>query len=179
MLSKFDRAFIWSNQFLIGALMLIMTVLVFANVVLRYVVGISLPWVEEISRYMMIWVAYLGAGLALRGGAHVAVEVLQDALPARLTRLLRIAIAVAILLFLGSVAWYGFAYAQFAMRQHSPVLNLPLGLVYMGVPIGCLVCAIHLVLGFRSYVERTPIELNAPDAHSDVSDFAALERNGA
>lgn len=180
MLSKFDRAFVWANQALVGSFMLIMTVLVFANVVMRYLAGISLPWVEELTRYMMIWMAYLGAGLALRAGAHVAVEVVQDALPARLTRLLRTAIAVAILGFLLAVAWYGFTYSQFTMRQSSPVLNLPLGIIYLGVPIGCLLCAIHLLLGFRQYVERTPsLAETSSESSGDAPSLVSIERQGA
>lgn len=154
MLRSFDRAFVWLNQFLVGGLMLVMTVLVFANVVLRYLAGFSLPWVEEITRYMMIWVTYLGAGLALRAGVHVAVELLQDMIPAPLTHVLRTGIAVVILVFLAAVAWYGFSYAQFAMRQTSPVLNIPLGIVYLGIPLGCVLAAAHLMLGLRRYIAR-------------------------
>lgn len=76
MLAAFDRSVVTANRFVIAALLAIMTLLVFGNVVLRYGFGSSLPWVEEATRYMMIWTAYLGGGLAFRAGSHVAVEVL-------------------------------------------------------------------------------------------------------
>lgn len=166
MLRSLDRAFIWLNQFLVGGLMLVMTVLVFANVVLRYLASVSLPWVEELTRYMMIWVAYLGAGLALRAGTHVAVELLQDMVPAPLTHVLRTGIAVVILVFLAAVAWYGFSYTLFAMRQTSPVLSVPLGIVYLGVPLGCVLAATHLLLGLRSYVSR---DFGVPEGIAETS----------
>ena len=176
MLAIFDRRFIWANQALIGCLMLVMTILVFANVVLRYFAGVSLPWVEELTRYMMIWVAYLGAGLALRAGAHVAVEIVQDLMPVHITRILRHVIAVVILVFLAAVAWYGFLYAQFTMRQTTPVMNVPLGLVYLGVPIGCLIAAVHLLLGFRHYIDR--FGDNDPSA-GPSAEFPLTERPSA
>lgn len=166
MLSTFDRAFVWVNQVLIGTLVLVMTVLVFANVVLRYLAGFSLPWVEELTRYMMIWVAYLGAGLALRAGTHVAVELLQDMIPAARARILRSVIATVILCFLAAVAWYGFSYAQFTMRQTSPVLNVPLGIIYLGVPLGCVLAAVHLVLGFKRYIAR---DFDVPESVAETS----------
>ncbi|KXF75899.1 hypothetical protein ATN84_18265 [Paramesorhizobium deserti] len=180
MLSKFDRASVWANQVVVGGLMLVMTVLVFANVGLRYLAGFSLPWVEELTRYMMIWVAYLGAGLALRAGSHVAVEIMQDMMPVAMTRRLRIVIAVVVLMFLVTVAWYGFQYAQFTMRQVSPVLNIPLGIVYLGVPLGCLLCAVHLVLGFRRYVDRDfhSSEI-APESPNEALTLSAVERQQA
>jgi len=154
MLSRIDGAFIWLNKFILGLLVLTMTLLVFANVVLRYVAGDSLSWVEELTRYMMIWSAYLGAGLALRNGSHVAVEVVQDALPVRAMQGLRFVVAIAMLIFLIVVAWYGFRYSSMTMTQSSAVLSLPLGLVYLAVPVGCVLSTVHLLLGFRRYVSR-------------------------
>lgn len=75
-LHRLDRAFVLTNQVVVAALLAAMTALVFANVAMRYLLGHSLTWVEELTRYMMIWLAYLGAGLAWRAGAHVAVDLL-------------------------------------------------------------------------------------------------------
>ena len=71
------------NRWLVIALMGVMAVLVFANVVSRYSFNHSIIWVEELTRYMMVWVGFIGSGLVLRFGAHVAVDVFQDLLPAR------------------------------------------------------------------------------------------------
>ena len=63
------RAEAWlvrANQALIIGLMAVMAVLVFVNVVTRYVFNHSIIWVEELTQYQMIWITYLGAGLALR-----------------------------------------------------------------------------------------------------------------
>jgi TRAP-type C4-dicarboxylate transport system permease small subunit len=146
MLSKFDLAFTWANRTVVGTLMLVMAVLVFANVVLRYVVGMSLPWVEEITRYIMIWIAWLAVGLAMREGAHIAIDNLQNALPAAAARFLRIFVFVTILGFFAAVAWYGLQYSLFAWRQESAVLRLSLGSVYLAIPIGSLLMIVHLLL---------------------------------
>lgn len=175
MLSQIDGALIWLNKFVLGMLMLIMTVLVFANVVLRYIMGDSLSWVEEVTRYMMIWAAYLGAGLALRNGSHVAVELLQDALPTGAMHAVRFAVAVAVLIFLAFVSWYGFAYSSMTMMQSSAVLNLPLGLVYLAVPVGCLLSMLHLLLGFRNYVTRRFDAGEEAEAIGQAPALAAME----
>jgi TRAP-type transport system small permease protein len=179
-LERFDRGLVAANRFVVGGLMLAMAVLVFANVVLRYLFGSSLPWVEELTRYMMIWLAYLGAGLALRAGTHVAVEVVQDAAPDRIVTVMRGVIAALVLVFLAAVAWYGFAYAQFAMRQSSAVLRLPLGLVYLGVPIGCTLMGVHLLLALRRYVRRE-FDVPEPAAETDPEILTVVthRRSGA
>ncbi len=60
-----------------------MSVIIFVNVAMRYLTSNSLEWAEEVSRHMMIWLTFLGAGPVLRYGGHIAVENLQDALPAK------------------------------------------------------------------------------------------------
>ncbi len=53
--------------------------IVFVNVVLRYTTGDSIVWAEEVARHLMIWVTFLGAGLVLRFGGHVAIDALHQA----------------------------------------------------------------------------------------------------
>lgn len=152
MLSQFENAFVRANQAAVGTLMLVMAVLVFANVVLRYVAGVSLPWVEEITRYMMIWVAWLAVGLAMREGAHIAIDNLQNALPARPARLLRIFVLVTTVGFFAAVAWLGLQYSLFAWRQESAVLRLSLGAIYLAIPVGSLLMLVHTLLISRRLI---------------------------
>lgn len=169
MLSKFENAFIRSNQFAVGALLLAMAVLVFANVVLRYVVGISLPWVEEITRYMMIWVAWLAVGLAMREGAHIAIDNLQNAVPAPWGRALRIFCFLSVVIFFAAVAWFGFQYSIFAWRQESAVLRFSLGAIYLAIPIGALLMIVHtLMIGRQLIAHRNTIEDQAKAAEFSV-----------
>src|ERR1035437_10938826 len=53
-----------------------------AQVVARYLIGSSLIWSEELSRYALIWSAMVGSAVAYQRGAHIAVTVLVDLLPA-------------------------------------------------------------------------------------------------
>jgi len=152
------------NQWLVIALMATMAALVFVNVVSRYVFGVSIIWVEELTQYQMIWIAYLGAGLALREGRHVAVDIVEARLPPEARRALRIAIGAAILGFLAALAVLGVRIAAFTWNQETPVMNIPTGLPYLGVPIGAAACALHLALVFRDFAAKRferPEELEA------------------
>ncbi len=155
-----ERGFLFLNRFVCAGLLAASCTLVFANVVLRYGFGQSLAWAEEASRYMMIWLAFLGAGLALREGAHIAVETLPDALPHALARIVRAAAILLVAAFLALILWLGWQYAEFAMMQRTPVLRLPVGYIYMAIPIGMALMLVHLLLLARRYVtaERTEEE---------------------
>jgi TRAP-type C4-dicarboxylate transport system permease small subunit len=144
--------FVRLNQWLVIALMASMAVLVFANVVSRYVLNYSIIWVEELTRYMMVWVGFIGSGLVLRYGAHIAVDVFQELLPVRAAQTLRAAIVALLAATFLSMAWLGLRYAAFAWDQETPVLNWSTGFIYLCIPIGSLLMLAHLLLIARRYV---------------------------
>lgn len=140
------------NRAVLVALMAGMAVLVFANVIARYVFNHSFVWAEEVSRYMMVWVGFLGAGLVLRLGAHIAVEVFQDWLPRRAAQAMRVGVVAVLGVSLLAMLWLGALYVQFAWGQETPVLNWNFGLVYLAIPIGAFLMLVHLVLVAVPYV---------------------------
>jgi TRAP-type C4-dicarboxylate transport system permease small subunit len=141
------------NRWVVIAMMAVMATLVFMNVVSRYIFNHSIIWAEEVSQYLMVWVAFLAAGLALRQGRHVAIEILQDRLPSRARRMTRHLVALLLIVFMGILIVLGFQFARFAWDQETPVLNIPLGIPYLAVPIGALLLMIHLFFLYRAYLD--------------------------
>ncbi len=167
----FERLFVGFNRWLLIVLLAAMVVIVFANVVLRYALGTSLVWSEEVARHLMIWMTFAGSGLALRSGAQLGIDTLQDALPPRAARALRIALAAGMLLLFVLLAWYGMDYAWRTRFQTSAALGISMIYVYIGMPVGCVLMAIHLVLVVRRYVDRREF---VPDDGVDHDSAAAL-----
>lgn len=153
-LAAFERVLLACNRGLIVAMMAAMVALVFANVVSRYVLNFSIIWAEELSQYLMVWIAFLGAGLAMREGRHVAVEMLQNALPPSLARTARMIVIVAILAFLATLVVLGAMFVSFAWDQETPVMNIPTGIPYLAVPIGALLFFVHMVFISGDYLHK-------------------------
>jgi len=153
-MNGFDRTFLRLNRALIGGMMFAMFVLVFINVVGRYAFQVSYAPAEEISTFLMIWVAYLGAGLALREGRHAAIDMLQDRLPPPARRLLRILLAGVMLCFFAALVWLGICMSIFGWSQETIATQIPTGIPYLAVPLGGVFFCIHLVLSIRAWIER-------------------------
>jgi TRAP-type C4-dicarboxylate transport system permease small subunit len=151
---SFERVLVTLNRWIVIAMMAVMVLLVFMNVVSRYIFNHSIIWAEEVSQYLMVWVAFLGAGLALRQGRHVAVEMLQDRLPPTARRMTRHLVALLLIVFMGILTVLGFQFAHFAWDQETPVLNIPLGIPYLAVPIGALLLVMHFFFLYRAYIDR-------------------------
>ena len=151
-LGRLEEGFLWLNRATVVLMMMLMAALVFANVVSRYLFAHSVNWSEEVARYLMVWITFLGAGLAMREGQHVAIEYVQGLLPPRLLPWWRGAVALIILAFLALLTVIGFQFADFAGRQRTPVLGWSKGAMYLAIPIGAMVFGLHLIFIFRSFV---------------------------
>ena len=152
-LARLDAAFLRANRAFIVALLGAMAVIVFANVALRFLTDRSILWAEEASRYAMIWLTFLGAGLVLRHGGHIGIDTLQTRFPRRAAAI-RAAIAASLLGFFAFMAWIGTRYALAAWTQTTPVLQIPVGFVYLALPIGFALLIAHLLLMLAPYVRR-------------------------
>ena len=153
MLSTFDRALIAANRLAVIALLAVMAVMVFANVALRFLTDYSILWVEEASRYAMVWLTFIGAGPVLRYGGHIGIESLQHAFPGS-ARALRSVIVAWLLVFFVVMVVVGIRYAILTWSQTTPVLQMPVGAVYLAMPVGFALMAIHLVLMAREFIVR-------------------------
>lgn len=116
-------------EWLMGLALAIMVVLVFGNVVLRYVFNSGIAWAEEISRLMFVWLIFLGAILALRRHAHLGVELVQAMLPPMLRR--ACAVVSHLLMLYGLWLFLDGSWTQtvIGMTTYSTVLGYPTALM--------------------------------------------------
>lgn len=123
-----------------------MSVLVFLNVVLRYGFNSSINITEEVSRYMFVWLAFLGAILAFNENQHVRVTVFVEKLSPLANKLLHI-VTDAVMLFCCYLIVDG-SWIQFNLNLNNlaPISGLPQGITYLastvaGFSIGILILA--------------------------------------
>ena len=153
MLPTFDRVLIRLNRWAVIAILAAMAAMVFANVVLRFLTDHSIIWVEEVSRYLMIWLTFLGAGLVLRYGGHVGVDTLQQTLPGH-AAWIRAAIFALLLVFFATMLWLGVRYSMVTWGQTTPVMQIPIGVVYLAMPLGFALLIVHLMLMATAYLRE-------------------------
>ena len=136
----------WAVAALVVVCFAYMTVAVLAQVFGRYVFNYSISWTEETARYAQIWVVLMGAGIAMRRGLHVAVDALVALLPLRMARVLSLLIAAGSLWFLGVVVYGSVPLIELGWQfETSPVLQIPMWIIYLSLPLGALYLALELV----------------------------------
>ena len=69
------------EEYFLVTTLVVMVVVIFLQVVMRYVFQNSLSWSEELARYLFLWQVWVGASYATKKSRHLRVEILRDALP--------------------------------------------------------------------------------------------------
>ncbi|MCZ0812434.1 MAG: TRAP transporter small permease [Pseudomonadota bacterium] len=101
----------------------------------------SVSWTEEVARFLLIWITFLGATLAYQQGRHIAVTLLRDSLPERLRRVVSGAGMLVAIAFLVTLAVIGWRYMGIQSFQKSPSLRMSMGLVYAVMPVCAAIMA--------------------------------------
>ena len=122
---------------------LLMAVIVILQVFSRYILNHSLFWSEELARYLLVWLTFLGASVAYYRDMHPGVDVIYLRLPKSLKRCTRIGVTVLSLLFFLIMIWYGFRFAYFVRLQTTPALNLPKWTIFSVIPFSGLLLLMH------------------------------------
>ncbi|HJF30458.1 MAG TPA: TRAP transporter small permease [Sporosarcina psychrophila] len=129
-------------------LLVIMTVLMFTEVVARYVFGSSFIWIEELTRYMFIWLTFISAAFVTATQSHIKVDAALSVFPKRVQPSIKRVGLFFWLVFSIVITYVGFNYSftMLSVGGNSPSLGLAKGLVYLGIPIGYLLMSIRLIV---------------------------------
>lgn len=136
-----DRAVSWMVVGLLGVMVIITT----AGVVSRYGFNAALSWSEELGRYLLVWVSFLGASLATYRGSHIGISILFDRLPARVRSWLAVFTDIVIVLFMSSVLTGGIKTLPMIHMRTAPTLSLPMSLPYLIMPVSAGIIIFHIL----------------------------------
>ena len=140
--------------FLLALITILLVAAIFIEVVCRYFLFISAAWAEEFTRYLFIWLTYIGSAYAICDNSHTEIDVLKQVLmkikgPARekWLKALEVAAIVSTFAFLVVFTKLFFDYMMkiFSTTQTSPTMRIPMGWVYLPVFIGIVLAALHEV----------------------------------
>lgn len=148
----------------------VLAFVVFLQFFTRYVLNDSLGWTEEIARFLLIAVTFLGAFMAVRKESHIAVELVFRYLPRRARFVLQIVIDAIALIFYATTTWLC---TQMAQRTHQMMVSIdvPKSVVYWFVAACFLVMTVYGVSVLRRHWRSGTSRLVDPD------DFAVVEPN--
>ncbi|WNF36305.1 TRAP transporter small permease [Bacillaceae bacterium IKA-2] len=143
-----SKGLFYINSFVKYVLILFMVTIVisvFCQVLFRFVINQPLAWTEELSRYSLVWLTFLGAAYAASLKGHISIDFFVKKLPLILQKGVMIIVAIICFYFFYILMSEGMALARQSMTQLSPVLRLPMGYVYSVIPISGFLLTLNYI----------------------------------
>lgn len=144
---------------LVAALLAIVALAVMGQVTVRFVltafgINISAPWTEEVARYTLIWMVFLGAAIGVRHARMIALEFGIRKLPKGVGVPIRYAVMIMSMAFFGLLFWVGMDFLELGRSERSPVLGITRDYVYWAMPVGMVL----MILNSLALIAETILE---------------------
>jgi TRAP-type C4-dicarboxylate transport system permease small subunit len=122
-----------------------MSAVTLMGVFFRYVMQSPFMWTEEVARYLMLWLGFLGIQLAMRRKVHVSIEVLAGFLPPKILKFKNVLVNLLIAFFLVIILKESWLMTNNTIMM-GQVLNISMFWVYISLPIGIFLTLLQLII---------------------------------
>lgn len=154
------------EEYCLAGAILAITGLTIVNVLTRTLIGASLAATEEVCRFGMVFVTFVGMAHAASRGRHIRMTALHDAVSQRARKRLMLLVTFGTSLLSAYLCWLSLAYVFGTVRPLgavSPVLSVPKWLVYSSAPLGLGLCTLQYALAFARNLQTPAIYLSASE----------------
>ena len=158
-----------------AGIFIIMTILLFVQVVTRYCFGHAVTWAEEVATILFVWMVYLGVAAAVLSRKHLKIDAFVEMLPFKAKKTLLI---ISNVIFLEFSLYIIFPMMSLvnnyaAKSAASPILKIPKALSYVVMPLCFLLTAIRLV---QEIIRLSKEKEKGLGVSKPIIDIAALEK---
>ena len=152
-LKKFLENF---EGYLCVAMLIIMSIVVFIQVICRFILKSSLPWSEELCRYLLVWVSFRGGAYGVKTGAHLGVEAVTLIMPEKMRKIVEILMLILGIALCCVILRYGIdiVKTQFKRIQYSPAMHVPMAYAYLAIPVGMVFFILRYALRLIDTIKR-------------------------
>ena len=142
------------EEIVVGTILGAMFLLVIANVVARYVFGSPFFFVDELSCFLLIWLAFIGAAAVQKKSQHINMTFVIDMLSLPVRRKLAWLVSGIVITTTLLIFFYGSILVKNSSIMRMPAMEFSVGYLYVPLPISGLLIIIHL----RKWLFRGPSE---------------------
>lgn len=141
-------------EFIAGIILLIATTITILQVLFRYVLKIPFVWSEEFTRFLFIWIVWLGAALAIPAKKHMVIEFIRDSLSKPWSQVIKFLMDLLALFLLAIVVIKGISLVNMMSKEFYVTFPVSVKYAYLASVIGGLLMLIFLFKDFWQNFEQ-------------------------
>lgn len=135
-----DKISCWLVVLAMGGMVFFTSIQIIARVFFK-----ALSWSEEVTRYLLVWSTFIGAGCVYKRGGHINVTFIQDLFKGSSKKFVQMFVHLLCAAFFAIAVYFGIKYMGRQGSQLSAALRIPMNLMYMAIPIGCAIMLLHSI----------------------------------
>ena len=145
------RSFLWMEDHFEEVLLVVtlsaMTVLVFGQTLLRFSIGKTPSWTQELAQFLQVYFVYLGASYAIKMDAHIRVTFIGKIIPLYLRNTFEITSSCCFIVFCFILIYWGIPLCNDIrnFNQVSAAMRLPMYIPYLALPLGGIIMSFRLI----------------------------------
>ena len=132
-------------KYFVFVLMIFLVLIVFTEVIARYIFNTSLRYTEEIVIYSMVWLGLIGAGIAVKENSLISINTLLQSFSPKVARLIKVVGNLMIIILLLWIVRSGIKYTLRNITQLSPTMQISMMYPYLSIPLGCGILILHYI----------------------------------
>ena len=129
--------------FIVIILTLVLSVLMAVGVFYRYVLNNSIYWSGEVSRYLLVYITFLGATIAYKRGAHVGIDIIVERFSEKVRKIFHFTIHLTFIVFWLIILIKSFKLYPLYMLQKTATLEIPYAIPFTALPVSAVIWIIH------------------------------------
>lgn len=136
--------------------MIVLVIVTFGGVIMRYFIGAPLVWAEEVQLWSFLWMTFLGGGAAFRYGSHVAVEMVVDLFPKNIQKIIEFIDIVIVVLVLCYLCYLSGDIIKLMLKIHKStnILGVPFWFINGVLPVSCISMLVSALYAYRRDLKK-------------------------
>jgi len=131
------------TEYLLEILLILLVIIVFFQVLNRFILHIPAAWTEEIGRFIFVWTSATGIALALRKKAHIGLDIIVDTFPKALRKIIQLISQIIMLAFYLITLYWGSIWSYYGLLESTNSLQwMPMFYIYVAIPFSALLLTI-------------------------------------
>ena len=128
--------------------LVVLTILLFIQIVNRYIFLESFVWLEEISRISFVWMIYFSIAMACKQNRHIRVNIIDMFLPVFPLKIVTLFADALWIAFNLAITWFGIVLIGTTIQYEyrTPVTDIPMGIIYFVIPFCFALMALRVII---------------------------------
>ncbi len=126
--------------------MVVLTLIVFMDVILRYIFKQGFSWTQEIATLMLVWFSFIGMAIGVLEKIHISIEMFTSKLPDKAVAVLECLNHILIAVFGGTMIYFGAVIMDMTKLSTMPATKLPSSVLYIILPLSGILVLLNAVL---------------------------------